>query len=81
MYNRSKKDNYRKRIEEVIGGRQKRSRGNSVTASNDSSSGTNDNAKNDEPNINKIRVQRWNPVGTRVEGIRKYLGTNKIKLK
>src|ERR1700733_2890738 len=47
---------------------------------NDSSSGINDNAKNDELNINKIRVQRWNPVSTRVEGIRKYLEANKINL-
>ena len=47
---------------------------------NNSSSGINDNAKNDELNINKIRVQRWNPVSTRVEGIRKYLEANKINL-
>ena len=47
---------------------------------NDSSSGINDNTKNDELNINKIRVQRWNPVSTRVEGIRKYLEANKINL-
>lgn len=116
MYKRSKKDDYRKRIEEMIGGSQKRSRESSANNNNidnyntnisndttsiidcsindsnddivnivssdinDSSSGINDNAKNDELNINKIRVQRWNPVSTRVEGIRKYLEANKINL-
>ena len=116
MYKCSKKDNYRKRIEEMIGGSQKRSRESSANNNNidnyntnisndttsiidcsindsnddvvnivssdinDSSSGINDNAKNDELNINKIRVQRWNPVSTRVEGIRKYLEANKINL-
>jgi hypothetical protein len=99
MYKRSKKDEYRKRIEEMIGGSQKRVRGssnsNNITTnirhditsvidngSNDdvinidpsdisnSSSGINDNAKNDELDINKIRVQKWNSVSTRVEGIR-----------
>src|SRR3989475_677931 len=56
---------------------------NDVVASsdiNDSSSGINDNAKNDELNMNNIRVQRWNPVSTRVKGIRKYLEANKINL-
>jgi hypothetical protein len=116
MYKRSKKDDYRKRIEEMIGRSQKRSRESSANNNNidnyntnisndttsiidcsindsnddvvnivssdinDSSSGINDNAKNDELNINKIRVQRWNPVSTRVEGIRKYLEANKINL-
>jgi hypothetical protein len=116
MYKRSKKDDYRKRIEEMIGGSQKRSRESSANNNNidnyntnisndttsiidcsindsnddvvnivssdinDSSSGINDNAKNDELNINKIRVQRWNPVSTKVEGIRKYLEANKINL-
>ncbi len=113
MYKRSKKDDYRKRIKEMIGGSQKCSRessansnnidnyntnisndttsvmdcsindSNDVVASsdiNDSSSGINDNAKNDELNMNNIRVQRWNPVNTRVEGIRKYLEANKINL-
>ena len=113
MYKRSKKDDYRKRIEEMIGGSQKCSRessansnnidnyntnisndttsvmdcsindSNDVVASsdiNDSSSGINDNAKNDELNMNNIRVQRWNPVSTGVEGIRKYLEANKINL-
>ena len=116
MYKRSKKDDYCKRIEEMIGGSQKRSRGSSANSSNidnyntnisndstsvidcsindsnddvdnitssdinDSSSGINDNAKNDKFDINKIRVQRWNPVSTKVEGIRKYLEANKINL-
>src|SRR6266498_685131 len=56
---------------------------NDVVASsdiNDSSSGINDNAKNDELDMNNIRVQRWNPVSTRVEGICKYLEANKINL-
>jgi hypothetical protein len=102
MYKRSKKDDYRKKIEEMIGRSQKRSRKSSDISSksdnnninisdttsvinindsnddassdiNDSSSGINDNANN------KIRIQRWNPVSTRVEGIRKYLEANKIK--
>ena len=84
MYKRSKKEEYRKRIEEMLGGSQKRVResnnidnhitniSNDTTSSdiNDSSSGINDNAKNNELNINQIHVQRWNPVNTRVEGIR-----------
>jgi hypothetical protein len=103
MYKRSKKDDYHKRIEEMIGGSQKHSRksfdnssksdnnninisdttsvininnGNDDASSdiNDSSSGINDNAKNE------ICIQRWNSVGTRVEGIRKYLEANKINL-
>lgn len=111
MYKRSKKDDYRKRIEEMIGGSQKRSRESSannnnidnyntnisndttsiidcnINDSNDDvvnivSSDINDSSSgiNDELNINKIRVQRWNPVSTRVEGIRKYLEANKINL-
>ncbi len=109
MYKRSKKDDYRKRIEEMIGGSQKCSRESSANSNNidnyntnisndttsvmdcsindsnssdinDSSSGINDNAKNDELDMNNIRVQRWNPVSTRVEGIRKYLEANKINL-
>jgi hypothetical protein len=88
MYKRSKKEEYHKRIKEMLGGSQKRVRENSANSNNidnhntnisndttssdinDSSSGINDNAKNDELNINQIRVQRWNPVSTRVEGIR-----------
>jgi len=103
MYKRSKKDEYRKRIEEMIGGSQKRSRVSSNSSNidnyntdsiskekendsnndassndiNDSSSGI---AENDEFDINKIRVQKWNPVSTKVEGIRKYLEANKINL-
>ena len=106
MYKRSKKDDYRKRIEEMIGGSQKRSRESSANNNNIDNYNTNisndttsiidcsindsnddvvnivssDINENDELNINKIRVQRWNPVSTRVEGIRKYLEANKINL-
>jgi hypothetical protein len=97
MYKRSKKDNYRKKIEEMIGGRsQKRKLSSNIdnyntniftdtniindndgddvnTDINESSSDININDKNDEPSVNKIRIQRWNPNGNRIEGIRKYL--------
>lgn len=105
MYVRAKKDIYRKKIEELIGGRRKRSRNKtSADADNDDVDGNSndiiiddsfsDNSKsniNEEVNIipgdisgndnaNKIYVQRWTPGSTKVEGIRKYLGTNKINL-
>src|SRR5207247_11424031 len=100
MYKRSKKDDYRKRIEEMIGGSQKCSRessansnnidnyntnisndttsvmdcsindSNDVVASsdiNDSSSGINDNAKNDEHNMNKNRIHNHNSISKRIE--------------
>lgn len=96
MYKRSKKDNYRKRIEKMIGGGQKHKTSsnidnydtNIITDTNiindndgdvanidinESSSDININDKNDEPSVNKIRIQRWNPNGNRIEGIRKYL--------
>jgi hypothetical protein len=92
MYKRSKKDDYRKRIEEMIGGSQKHKTSSNIDNydtniitdtniindndgdvvnidTNESSSDININNKNDEPSVNKIRIQRWNPV----EGIRKYL--------
>ena len=104
MYKRSKKDDYRKRIEEMIGGSQKRSRESSANNNNIDNYNTNisndttsiidcsindsnddvvnivssDINENDELNINKIRVQRWNPVSTRVEGICKYLKLIKL---
>ena len=106
MYKRSKKDDYRKKIEEMIRG-QKRSRENSnniinidnynttdcnsdINDSNDdvtsiassninnSSKDIDDNIRNDKFDINKIRIQKWNPVGTRIEGIHKYLKANKL---
>lgn len=105
MYNRTKKDNYRKKIEELIGGKRKRSRnetssskanadnddvdGNSNDFIIDDSFSDNSISKINEEvpgdisgnsNANKIYVQKWTPVSTKVEGIRKYLGTNKINL-
>lgn len=95
MYNRDKKDDYRKRIEEMIGGKQKCSRGSSANSSNSnitasvsnndvvnitSSSGIDDNSKNNEFDINRIRIQRWSPINTKVEGIYEYLEANKINL-
>jgi len=96
MYKRSKKDNYRKRIEKMIGGGQKYKTSsnidnydtNIITDTNtindndgdvanidinESSSDININDKNDELSVNKICIQRWNPNGNRIEGIRKYL--------
>jgi hypothetical protein len=90
MYKRSKKDNYRKKIEEMIGGGQKRKISSDIDNDdtniindndidvvnvdiNESTSDINNNDKNDEPNIDRIRVQRWTPNRNRVEGIRKYL--------
>jgi hypothetical protein len=106
MYNRNKKDNYRKKIEELIEGnkgRKKRSRkdsSSSKTSNNDADNdiiiGSNDSTNDDNTSIifkdidttsrnineidsaSKIRVQKWIPGSTKVEGIRKYLGTNKI---
>ena len=95
MYKCSKKDNYCKRIKEIIGGSQKHKTSsnidnydtNIITDTNiindnngdvanidinENSSDININ-KNDEPSVNKIRIQRWNPNGNRVEGICKYL--------
>jgi hypothetical protein len=85
MYNRSQKENFRKKIEELIGGRgkQKRSRKDDTTTIDDNS---NDNANNDNINndlmisndtetsssVNKIHVQRWISGNTKIEGIRKY---------
>lgn len=106
MYKRSEKDNYRKRIEEMIGGSQKRSRESFASSSssgdfsndttsiiiNDSnddavnitSNDINDNSSSINDNdANKIRIQRWKPTNTRIEGIRKYSETiklNKINL-
>lgn len=108
MYNRTKKDNYRKKIEELIGGRRKRSRdetsSSKASADNDGVDGNSNDIIIDDSfsdnslskineevnftpgdisgnsNANKIYVQKWSPGGTKVEGIRKYLGTNKINL-
>ncbi|MBV8803275.1 MAG: hypothetical protein JO131_10015 [Gammaproteobacteria bacterium] len=104
MYNRNKKDNYRNKIEELIGGRKKRSRkgsSGSKTSNNDADNdviinvdgSSNDNTNDDNTSnifedinatssnidsTNKIRIQKWIPDSIKVEGIRKYLGTNKI---
>lgn len=108
MYSRNKKDNYRKKIEELIGGRPKRSRKDTTSSSNfrttsndagiDDDDDSNDNTNNDNDNTSdfneginiisndfneidnssgsastsKIRVQKWIPGSTKVEGIRKY---------
>jgi hypothetical protein len=104
MYKRSKKDSYRKRIEEmIVGGSQKRSRESSSNNSNvanigddtastidcsydshdnvgdinNSSSGDINNGSSGDTNI---RIQRWNPISTRIEGIHNYLEANKINL-
>lgn len=106
MYKRSKKDDYRKRIEEMIGGSQKRSRESFASSSNSSNIDTdfsndfsndttsiiindsNDDAVNITSNdINdnsssiddSVRIRRWKPTNSRIEGIHKYLETNKIK--
>jgi hypothetical protein len=94
MYKRSKKDDYLKKIEEMIGGSNKRKSSNNIdnydtnivddtniindddtdvanVDINESSSDINSNDKNDKPNINKLRIQRWNPNSNRIEGIRK----------
>ena len=104
MYNRNKKDNYRNKIEELIGGRKKCSRkgsSGSKTSNNDADNdviinvdgSSNDNTNDDNTSnifedinvtssnidsTNKIRIQKWIPDSIKVEGIRKYLGTNKI---
>lgn len=99
MYNRSKKDNYRKKIEELIGGRQKRSRKDTSSSKtnadndditiNDNSSMSNVNEDDvnmlsddisENDNIKNIHVQKWSPSSKNIEGIRKYLETNKIKI-
>ena len=106
MYKRSKKDDYHKKIEEMIRG-QKCSRENSnniinidnynttdcnsdINDSNDditsiassninnSSKDIDDNIRNDKFDINKICIQKWNPVGIRIKGIHKYLKANKV---
>jgi hypothetical protein len=92
MYNRDKKDDYHKKIKEMIREKQKHSRGSSANSSNSnitasvsnndvaSSSDIDDNSKNNEFDTNRIRIQRWNPINTKVEGIYEYLEANKINL-
>lgn len=132
MYSRNKKDNYRKKIEELITGRTKKieelvverqqcDADNDIIIAVDGSSNeiiNDDSTSNINEDINKISeelivgrpkhlredetindddsmsnideginmisgdicVQKWNPGSTRIEGIRKYLGTNKINL-
>jgi hypothetical protein len=83
MYNRSEKESYRKKIEELISGRQKRSRKDDNDNSSDDANYSNINENEDismlsddiRENVNTNDIN-----GTRVEGIRKYLGINKINL-
>lgn len=93
MYKRTKKDSYRKKIEDMIGG-QKRSResfssSSSSNFNNDTipiitsdsnltSSDINDDSSSIDYNAENIHIQKWKPANTKIEGIRKYLETNKI---
>jgi len=82
MYNRDKKDNYRKKIEELISGRQKRSRREDNDDSSDDANDSNINENEDSMLSDNIgeNVNTNDINSTRVEGIRKYLGINKINL-
>jgi hypothetical protein len=74
MYSRSKKDNYRQKIEELIEGRQKRQR---KCSSDDANENIDENMASSEINNSssnsKIRIQRWIPGNSKVEGNHKYL--------
>jgi hypothetical protein len=77
MYSRGKKDNYRKKIEDLIGGSQKRQRKSSSNDDVDNniiidvSNKKNDNITSDVDK-NKTYIQRWIPGSSKVEGIHKY---------
>ena len=95
MYNRDKKDSYRKKIEQLIGGRKKRSRKDSSSNSNDANNNitisSNDNTNDDDTSnknidddtneigsTSRIHIQKWIPGNRKIEGIRKYIGINKL---
>lgn len=82
MYNRNVKDEYRKKIEELIGGRQRSNSGGDVINIIDDDDDTNKdiNMSSCDTNSNTIRITRWTPVATKIEGIRKYLEANKINI-
>jgi hypothetical protein len=95
MYNRGIKDNYRKQIEELISGKRSNSSRDVIniddsdnTNNNDTNNNdTNDNDTNNNDtnmsntgNTDNIRIVRWTPTSTIIEGIRKYLEANKISI-
>ena len=83
MYRRDVKDNYRKRIEDLIEGRPKHSRSSSDSNFNTYDNNETDNDIDNNSNINNnsssnniignTNVKKWVPKTTEIEGIRRYL--------
>ena len=90
IYRRDVKDNYRKRIKDLIEGRLKRSRSSGDSdfntydnnkTNNDIDDNSNNNNNSSSSNIiGNISVKRWASKTTEIEGIRRYLEVNKINL-
>ena len=90
MYRRDVKNNYCKRIEDLIEGRPKRSWSSGDSDFNTYDNNETDNDVNDNSNnnnnssssniIGNISVKRWASKTTEIEGIRRYLEVNKISL-
>ena len=78
MYQRKRKNDFYKKVEQMIAGREKRPYIDTTNINNNNniSDISNDNRDisgvNSSPNNNKITLTRWTNVNEKIEGIRKF---------